>query len=274
MTYFVYALCDPVSASVRYVGITRQTLKLRLKSHVAAARKGKGQYVSRWIATILAAGLRPTIVKVETTNDYFREKFWIQHYKTNGAKLTNLTDGCEQTPGWSHSKEARAKISEAGKKHYKNIAGKRFGRWTVLSLASHSPVKWLCECSCAAKTQRTVRSLGLLFGGSKSCGCLSRELSAKRCANRTKHGMWRASEFHTWQSMLSKCSNPQCNRYIGNKVSVCKRWRASFLNFLKDMGHRPKGHCLGRRNQKMGFSPRNCVWETLSQKQKRAMACK
>lgn len=33
-------------------------------------------------------------------------------------------------------------------------------------------------------------------------------------------------------------------------------------NFLADMGKRPAGHTLERKNNERGYSPSNCVWAT------------
>jgi hypothetical protein len=40
---------------------------------------------------------------------------------------------------------------------------------------------------------------------------------------------------------------------------VCDRWD-TFENFLKDMGPRPKGMQLGRKDTGKGFTPTNTLW--------------
>jgi DNA-binding CsgD family transcriptional regulator len=64
-----------------------------------------------------------------------------------------------------------------------DLAGRTFGRWSVLSLASagKSP-RWMCRCEC--RTERTVKTTSLIDGLSKSCECLQRELFAKASAAR------------------------------------------------------------------------------------------
>lgn len=42
---------------------------------------------------------------------------------------------------------------------------------------------------------------------------------------------------------------------------VVERWN-TFENFLKDMGQRPKGMQLGRKDTNKGFSPTNTLWIT------------
>jgi hypothetical protein len=52
-----------------------------------------------------------------------------------------------------------------------DLAGRRFGRWTVLALHPRRDVnvRWLCECDCG--TVRPVLGGSLRGGRSTSCGC-------------------------------------------------------------------------------------------------------
>lgn len=54
-----------------------------------------------------------------------------------------------------------------------NLAGKKIGKWTVLSVDEESrgscQLKWKCRCDCG--TERSVFASMLRTGGSKSCGC-------------------------------------------------------------------------------------------------------
>ena len=55
-------------------------------------------------------------------------------------------------------------------------AGMKFERWTVLDHIIRTPKgerKYLCVCDCG--TERYVLERSLLYGGSKSCGCLQKE---------------------------------------------------------------------------------------------------
>ncbi len=64
--------------------------------------------------------------------------------------------------------------------------------------------------------------------------------------------------FSSWRAMLGRSYNPRNPgyRYYGAKgIKVCKRWRDSFCAFLEDMGERPPGTTLDRRDRKKGYYP-------------------
>ena len=70
-----------------------------------------------------------------------------------------------------------------------------------------------------------------------------------------------------WRVMIQRCddSNAQnYGRYGGRGITVCKRWRESFDNFLADMGLRPEGLQIDRFPDINGnYEPGNCRWATL-----------
>jgi len=160
----------------------------------------------------------------------------------------------------------------------KDITGRVFGRWTVLSFAgSDDGALWLCRCACGA--EKIIRATQLAAGLTKSCGCLRDDvakvfhLKHGRSRNRGAHGAdrrGRSRAYRAWGDMLQRCSNPnfrQFKDYGGRGITVCEEWKNSFENFLRDMGEPPEGLSLDRIDNDGGYSADNCRWATRAQQQ-------
>lgn len=68
----------------------------------------------------------------------------------------------------------------------------------------------------------------------------------------------------SWQKMRQRCCDPKhpsYAKYGAKGVTVCERWM-TFENFLADMGERPAGHTLDRKESDKGYEPGNCKWST------------
>ena len=63
-----------------------------------------------------------------------------------------------------------------------DLTNQRFGRLVVLEKANNNSTstqaKWLCQCDCGK--QKVIASQSLRKGITKSCGCLQKEITAKR----------------------------------------------------------------------------------------------
>lgn len=150
----------------------------------------------------------------------------------------------------------------------------RFGRLAVLGEAPRlvapsgfSAVAAYVRCDCGV--EKVVRGRDLLIGYSHSCGCLQRELTAVKIADRSRtHGhsakATRTSEYVIWTTMKQRCHNPKAGGYDdygARGISVCPQWRDSFETFLADMGSRPsKRHSLDRQDNDGNYEPGNCIW--------------
>jgi hypothetical protein len=79
-----------------------------------------------------------------------------------------------------------------------------------------------------------------------------------------KHGMSYTPEYQAWADMITRCINPNNRRfkdYGGRGISVCDRWKKSFLVFLEDVGKRPNPRMsLDRENNSGNYEPGNVRW--------------
>ena len=74
----------------------------------------------------------------------------------------------------------------------------------------------------------------------------------------SKRGDW-SPTYYTWAGMKQRCRRAPGYAH----VSICKRW-GTFENFLADMGERPEGTTLDRRDTLGDYNPSNCQWATLN----------
>lgn len=148
----------------------------------------------------------------------------------------------------------------------------RYGRWTVIKYSgrdSNNCKLYLCRCDCG--TERNVRSINLNFGNTNSCGCLAKENRAK--AN-TAHGhstrIRKTPEYRSWSMAKMRCTNPANKsyaRYGRRGIKMCESWAKSFEQFLSDMGPRPQGTTLGRKDNDGNYQRSNCFWATAEEQQ-------
>lgn len=93
--------------------------------------------------------------------------------------------------------------------------------------------------------------------------------------NRVKHGLACRGKlhplWHTWQALKQRCYNPKNKDYYlygARGISVCSRWRNSFPSFLQDVGNKPIGKSLDRKNNEGNYDPDNVRWATHKQQRR------
>jgi hypothetical protein len=84
-----------------------------------------------------------------------------------------------------------------------------------------------------------------------------------------KHGESKTSLFACWQRIRLRCHNPDnefYDRYGGRGIRVYAGWVYDFVAFrdwvLENLGPRPAGRSLDRKNNNGNYEPGNLRWAT------------
>lgn len=156
--------------------------------------------------------------------------------------------------GWTRSCGCNKELSDLSEQVFGRLQPLR-----PLNKRIDNRIVWLCQCNCGEFCE--VTSSQLANGKTRSCGCLSKELSSVR---NSTHGMSSSKEYSSWRSMRKRCNNPKnpgFASYGGRGITVCSEWQSSFENFLRDMGPAPgPEYSIDRKDNGQGYHPSNCRW--------------
>lgn len=174
--------------------------------------------------------------------------------RIKSARDMRRTMGCAKCRKKNHGSPIQPKFVDR--------TGMAYGNWTVLYRVPNRfrcQTYWRCKCACG--TIKEVSGRHLTDGASLGCtSCRS------RVGSRT-HGLCagtKLKEYSIWNSIKQRCTNPNnkgFKNYGGRGITICDKWRASFVDFLADVGQKPfDGATLDRIDNNKGYEPGNVRW--------------
>lgn len=114
---YIYALRDPDTKEVRYVGKTNN-LERRYQSHLCNSKNRQHIYSYRWIKSLQREGKEPILeVLEEVSEDQWKEReiWWIAEMKRLDMRLTNSDEGGGGGPReWSEESKRKLALAHRG----------------------------------------------------------------------------------------------------------------------------------------------------------------
>lgn len=159
----------------------------------------------------------------------------------------------------------------------KDLIGKRFGRWLVVSYSHKTPryytnpktgekrikaYRHFYDCVCECGKRKTVNADNLLSGLSTSCGCKTKEATIQRNL-RGGYCLKNKRIYTMYKDIIRRCYNKSCNayRWYGAKgIKVCDEWLqdiGKFFDFCYNYGYKDD-LTIDRIDSDGDYCPENC----------------
>ncbi len=153
-------------------------------------------------------------------------------------------------------------------KKNKDLTNEKFGKLLVLCKGTEEGI-WNCLCDCGNQVQVQYKSL--LYGNTKSCGCIKTELLTERNKNQlASHHLYGTRLYSIWDTMRARCirlSSKDYKNYGARGIIVCEEWRnhfESFYHWAIQQGY--EDHLtLDRIDVNGNYEPANCRWATIKE---------
>lgn len=215
---FIYALAHPKTGEIRYVGKSINP-SARLRAHIGSARRSEYQHhTSRWIRTLLDAGLEPVLIvltEVPKGADWREvERKYVADFEAEGVRLTNSTAGGEGLDYRDPEDRARyiANLTVAMAAYRKTPEG--IASMARMFAAAHTP-------EARRKRSEALKSFYEDPENRERCAATNREIlsrpEVKAKRSQASTAMWQSPE--TREKLMTAFANPD----VKEKQSEAKR---------------------------------------------------
>jgi hypothetical protein len=228
---FIYALRDPNTKQIRYVGRSVEPEE-RLRRHLRNAKRGITA-IAGWMRGLQEQRpLLEIIEKCDAASAIDREHYWITQHRSTQDLLN---------------------YKVAGPRVLTKADSIRNGRRLFLGDTCKNGHRLTADNTRVRPDRRNVLV------------CMQCQRDGRRRFTE------RNPVYDIWSTMIRRTTDPNFKDwylYGGHNppVTICKRWLNSYADFVRDVGPRPSlNHSLDRINGKKGYSPANCRWATVNE---------
>lgn len=231
---YIYALCEPDTGEIRYVGKTEKPQK-RFKAHLEPGNLKNNTPKNTWLKSLLSSGEMPRmqILEVVPADGWQEaEKWWIRLLRGQGVELKNCDDGGLGGENRQVKPETRAKLSAFHTGKAWNLGRKFSDEWIENLARSHRAYydKLKDQGVEISKTPETCRKIALarqalpdeaireIRGLAQTTGVPYKEIGARHGLNSSEVGRIVRGERYKWvlteagEQYVPSASLPRRNR--------------------------------------------------------------